>query len=193
MTSNILFLPFRKTHSLAISAAIKQYISSKYDQHPDMFKQDLDVVDNLRRDAVFVREPHVSGLKKIAAYAAQLVWMGGKFPIDVGSPAPRACPRACPSKARYAYTNSIATDWRGLHVVPGPGLQHRTADIPEQPQVRAVQHPLQPRGALFPTSRLRQPQLARRAKVCRELLLSRRRRDLTYEGQSRARAADGTG
>lgn len=48
-----------------------------------MFKQDLEVIDNLRREAINVREPHVSGIKKITAYAAQLVWMGGKFPIDV--------------------------------------------------------------------------------------------------------------
>lgn len=85
MAGNVLCLPFRKTHSLAISDAIKQYISSKYEQHPDMFKQDLEVIDNLRRDAVYVREPHTSGLKKIAAYAAQLVWIGGKFPIDIGA------------------------------------------------------------------------------------------------------------
>lgn len=48
-----------------------------------MFKQDLEVIDSLRREAINVHEPHISGLKKIAAYAAQLVWMGGKFPIDV--------------------------------------------------------------------------------------------------------------
>lgn len=81
--SNILVLPFRKSNSLTLSTAIKQYISSKYDQHPDMFKQDLEVIDALRRDAVNVREPHTSGIKKIAAYAGQLHWMGGKFPIDV--------------------------------------------------------------------------------------------------------------
>ncbi|KAL5346048.1 pH-response regulator protein palA/rim20 [Pseudogymnoascus australis] len=85
MASNILFLPFRKSHSLVLSDAIRQYISGKYDQHPDMFKQDLEVIDSLRREAINVREPHVSGLKKIAAYAAQLVWMGGKFPIDIGA------------------------------------------------------------------------------------------------------------
>ncbi|TVY83955.1 pH-response regulator protein, partial [Lachnellula suecica] len=85
MSSNILFLPFRKTNSLALSAAIKQYISSKYDQHPDMFKQDLEVIDALRRDAVNVREPHTSGIKKISAYSGQLSWMGGKFPIDIGA------------------------------------------------------------------------------------------------------------
>ena len=51
-----------------------------------MFRQDLDVVDALRKDAVNVQEPHTSGVKKLQAYAAQLVWMGGKFPIDVSSP-----------------------------------------------------------------------------------------------------------
>lgn len=48
-----------------------------------MFKQDLEVIDALRRDAVHVKEPHVSGIRKISAYAGQLSWMGGKFPIDV--------------------------------------------------------------------------------------------------------------
>ncbi|RDW60732.1 hypothetical protein BP6252_12115 [Coleophoma cylindrospora] len=84
MANNILFLPFRKTNNIALSTAIKQHISSKYDQHPDMFRQDLEVVDALRRDAVNVKEPHTSGIKKIAAYAGQLAWMGAKFPIDIG-------------------------------------------------------------------------------------------------------------
>lgn len=48
-----------------------------------MFKQDLEVVDALRRDAIQVSEPHISGIKKIAAYAGQLSWIGAKFPIDV--------------------------------------------------------------------------------------------------------------
>lgn len=48
-----------------------------------MFKQDLAVVDALRKDAIQVAEPHSSGIKKIAAYAGQLSWMGAKFPIDV--------------------------------------------------------------------------------------------------------------
>lgn len=51
-----------------------------------MFKQDLDAVDALRRDAVNVREPHASGIRKLQAYAGQLAWVGGKFPIDVCRP-----------------------------------------------------------------------------------------------------------
>ncbi|KAG6025463.1 serine/threonine protein kinase prr1 [Claviceps citrina] len=61
------------------------YINDKYDQHPDMFKQDLDVIDALRQDAINVREPHPSGAKKLQAYAAQLAWISGKFPIDIGA------------------------------------------------------------------------------------------------------------
>ncbi|KAI1418033.1 BRO1-domain-containing protein [Hypoxylon sp. FL1857] len=85
MQSNILAVPFRKGTQLSLSLAIRQYISTKYDQHPDMFRQDLEVIDALRRDAVNVREPHPSGVARLQAYAGQLVWIGGKFPIDIGA------------------------------------------------------------------------------------------------------------
>lgn len=69
-----------------MSGAIKQYISTKYDQHPDMFKKDLESIDIIRTNAVNSLEAHVSGIQKITLYAAQLVWIGGKFPIDVRPP-----------------------------------------------------------------------------------------------------------
>lgn len=47
--------------------------------------KDLEAIDKLRADAVNSLEPHVSGIRKLTAYAAQLVWMGGKFPIDVST------------------------------------------------------------------------------------------------------------
>jgi len=84
-SSNILSLPFRKSTHLSLASTIRQYINTKYDQHPDMFKNDLEVIDDLRRDAVNVREPHASGITKLTKYAAQLVWIGGKFPIDIGA------------------------------------------------------------------------------------------------------------
>lgn len=67
-----------------MSAAIKQYISTKYDQHPDMFKKDLETIDHIRTNAVNSLEAHVSGIQKLTLYAAQLVWISGKFPIDIG-------------------------------------------------------------------------------------------------------------
>jgi programmed cell death 6-interacting protein len=48
-----------------------------------MFTKDLEEIDQLRNAAVHAVEPHFSGIKKLQAYAAQLVWIGGKFPIDV--------------------------------------------------------------------------------------------------------------
>ena len=51
-----------------------------------MFLHDLEVIDSLRRDAVNVREAHPSGIKKLQAYAAQLQFIGSKFPVDVRIP-----------------------------------------------------------------------------------------------------------
>ncbi|KAK5138371.1 hypothetical protein LTR08_003432 [Meristemomyces frigidus] len=85
MSGNILQIPFRRTHNLQLSGAIKSYISNKYDQHPDTFARDLEVVDQLRKDAVNALEPHATGLRKLQQYAAQLVWIGGKFPVDIGA------------------------------------------------------------------------------------------------------------
>ncbi|KAK4610380.1 pH-response regulator protein palA/RIM20 [Fulvia fulva] len=84
-SGNILQIPFRRTGALTLSAAIRNYISNKYDQHPDTFSRDLELIDQLRKDAVNALEPHSSAIKKIQQYAAQLVWMGGKFPVDIGA------------------------------------------------------------------------------------------------------------
>lgn len=49
-----------------------------------MFTTDLAAIDKLRNDAINVQEAHVSGVMKISIYSAQLQWISGKFPIDVG-------------------------------------------------------------------------------------------------------------
>ena len=51
-----------------------------------MFIRDMEAIDKLRAEAVNSLEAHTSGIRKMTAYAAQLVWMGGKFPIDVSRP-----------------------------------------------------------------------------------------------------------
>ncbi|USP76568.1 pH-response regulator protein palA/RIM20 [Curvularia clavata] len=84
MASNILFLPFRRSHSVNLSDAIKQYISSKYDQHPDMFTKDIETIERLRSVAIHAQEAHPSNIPKLQQYAAQLIWLSGKFPIDIG-------------------------------------------------------------------------------------------------------------
>jgi programmed cell death 6-interacting protein len=81
---NILFLPFRRSHTVSLSEAVKQYISSKYDQHPDMFRKDLEAIEKMRTTAIHAQDPHPSNIPKLQQYAAQLVWISGKFPIDIG-------------------------------------------------------------------------------------------------------------
>jgi programmed cell death 6-interacting protein len=76
---------------VSLADAIKQYISTKYDQHPDMFTKDLEAIDHLRTSAIHATDSHVSGISKLQAYAAQLVWISGKFPIDVRLRIPPAC------------------------------------------------------------------------------------------------------
>ncbi|KAF7716671.1 pH-response regulator protein [Penicillium ucsense] len=49
-----------------------------------MFADDLMIIDRLRSEAIHVQEPHISGISRLVTYAAQLKWLGGKFPIDVG-------------------------------------------------------------------------------------------------------------
>lgn len=71
---------------MSMSEAIKQYILTKYDQHPDMFRRDLELIDKIRADAVNSLEAHISGIRNLTIYIAQLVWIGGKFPIDVSYP-----------------------------------------------------------------------------------------------------------
>lgn len=48
-----------------------------------MFAEDLLIIERLRNEAINVQEPHVSGVSRLVTYAAQLKWLGGKFPVDV--------------------------------------------------------------------------------------------------------------
>lgn len=49
-----------------------------------MFKDDLETIEKLRSTAIHAQEPHPSNTPKLQQYAAQLVWLSGKFPVDVG-------------------------------------------------------------------------------------------------------------
>lgn len=78
MTSNILEIPFRRTQSVDLSSAIKNYIESKFDQQPAAFADDCRIIEQLREDAIHVVEPHRGGVERLTAYAAQLRYMVSK-------------------------------------------------------------------------------------------------------------------
>lgn len=71
-SNNLLLVPFRKSVPISLSNTIRKYIGIKYDQHEIAFKDDLQSIDNLRKDAINVQEPHISGVFKLQKYAAQL-------------------------------------------------------------------------------------------------------------------------
>lgn len=83
-----------------------------------MFSKDLEAIDQLRSAAVQAVDPHFSGIKKLQAYAAQLVWLGGKFPIDV-------CRVVFRAWDEYDLTDTA--DWGGVSVVPSFGIQYSAA------------------------------------------------------------------
>jgi len=84
ISRNMLTLPFRTSPVISLAPSIRQYISQKYDQHPEVFNKDIDTIDQLRTAAVQSNDTHTSGILKLQSYAAQLVWISGKFPIDIG-------------------------------------------------------------------------------------------------------------
>lgn len=86
-SSNLLSLPFRRSSYVSLSEAIINYVQERYNQHISAFSDDLEAIDRLRKDAVNSLEPHQSGVIKLQRYAAQLVFLCSKFPLDVSKPA----------------------------------------------------------------------------------------------------------
>ena len=79
----MLHLPFRRTHPVCVSEAIRHFILTKYDQISDAYAEDLQTIDQLRMAAVQVTDPHDNNIRKLQVYAAQLMWLKGKLPKDV--------------------------------------------------------------------------------------------------------------
>ncbi|CAG8635725.1 11755_t:CDS:10, partial [Cetraspora pellucida] len=66
--SNILAVDFKYTERIALKTTLRDYISYSYDEHPDIYTDDLRILDELRTDCLNL----------------ELVFIGAKFPIDVG-------------------------------------------------------------------------------------------------------------
>lgn len=79
----MLYLPFRRTHDIRLSEAIKRCIENNCNQAPSHFAADLENIDNQRVAAIQVVEPHINNVRKLQAYAAQLICLERKIPKDV--------------------------------------------------------------------------------------------------------------
>ena len=83
-----------------------------------MFADDLLIIDRLRTEAINVQEPHVSGISRLVTYAAQLKWLGGKFPIDVSL---KNQPSIC---GKWGGIDYDGVGWSGLSVVSCIWIQY---------------------------------------------------------------------
>ncbi|CAG8477414.1 9472_t:CDS:10, partial [Racocetra persica] len=81
--SNILAVDFKQTERIALKTTLRDYISYSYDEHPDIYTDDLRILDELRTDCLNL-EVHQNALYRLQKYYGQLVFIGAKFPIDVG-------------------------------------------------------------------------------------------------------------
>ena len=82
MTTNIRFVPFRRTTSVPLGPKLTEFVSSALDQHPEQFKDDLDALDKLRADIVAL-DASRGCLERLVRYHAQLLSLSGKLAIDV--------------------------------------------------------------------------------------------------------------
>ncbi|THH09151.1 hypothetical protein EW145_g2207 [Phellinidium pouzarii] len=82
--SNHLSIPFKKTSTIPIRQAARDYIQASHtDTHPEAFRWDIERWEQLRKDATS-EIVHVSRSQLVIKYYAQLTFMLTKVPVDIG-------------------------------------------------------------------------------------------------------------
>ncbi|CAO3682458.1 unnamed protein product [Umbelopsis vinacea] len=86
-STNLLAVDVKKTEKVALTQVLRDYISNAYAEHPDLYTDDFRVLDELRMDCIHLGAQH-NALNRLIKYYGQLVFIGSKFPIDVGADFP---------------------------------------------------------------------------------------------------------
>ncbi|KAG6814606.1 hypothetical protein H0H92_000135 [Tricholoma furcatifolium] len=81
--SNLLAIPFKKTYTIDVKEASRNYIYAHGGGHPDEFKEDMNLWQLLRRDGVG-GVVHVDRVNACLVYHAHLVSILTKLPADIG-------------------------------------------------------------------------------------------------------------
>ncbi|KAF9468112.1 BRO1-like domain-containing protein [Collybia nuda] len=79
---NLLSIPFKKTYPINVKEAARNYIYAHGGAHPDEFKDDINLWQNLRKDGVG-GVVHVDRINSTLLYHAQLVSILTKLPTDI--------------------------------------------------------------------------------------------------------------
>ncbi|KAJ2964193.1 hypothetical protein NQZ79_g843 [Umbelopsis isabellina] len=86
-STNLLAVEVKKTEKVSLTQVLRDYISNAYAEHPDLYTDDFRVLDELRMDCIHLGSQH-NALNRLIKYYGQLVFIGSKFPIDVGAEFP---------------------------------------------------------------------------------------------------------
>ncbi|CAO3677492.1 unnamed protein product [Umbelopsis ramanniana] len=86
-TTNLLAVEVKRTEKVALTQVLRDYISNAYAEHPDLYTDDFRVLDELQMDCIHLGAQH-NALNRLIKYHGQLVFIGSKFPIDVGAEFP---------------------------------------------------------------------------------------------------------
>ncbi|CDH53916.1 ph signal transduction protein [Lichtheimia corymbifera JMRC:FSU:9682] len=104
--SNMLSIDTKSTERVTWTPHLRKYISNGYAEHPDIYTDDFRVLDELRNDCIYM-EANEKALNRLIKYYAQLVFIGSKFPIDVGI--------EFPWHPAFSTSNTDITSHRNMH------------------------------------------------------------------------------
>ncbi|KAI8817046.1 BRO1-like domain-containing protein [Fimicolochytrium jonesii] len=81
VSTNLLYVDYKKADRLAFAPPLKEYIAQSYAEDPDVYIDDFRNLEGLRGDVV-APDTHVASLNKLLRYYGQLMHLSSKFPMD---------------------------------------------------------------------------------------------------------------
>lgn len=94
---NLLAIPFKKSYSINLKDPVRSYISTHGGAHPDEFKMDIKIWQDLRRDGTG-GVIHVNGIDAALLYASIHHHLVISFKEIKLSRATGVCPREAPNR-----------------------------------------------------------------------------------------------
>ncbi|KAJ2725156.1 pH-response regulator protein palA/rim20 [Coemansia sp. D1744] len=82
--STMFAVKFKATEKTIFNKALAEYIASSYAEPPEVYRDDLRVLDELREAATAALDGNPNVLKRNIRYYGQLAFILSKFPADVG-------------------------------------------------------------------------------------------------------------
>ncbi|KAG0167349.1 pH-response regulator protein palA/rim20 [Apophysomyces sp. BC1015] len=79
-----LSIPLKRTDPIAFAPALAHYIDTAYAEDASNYETDFETLDVLRQDCLHGENADMAALDRLFIYYSQLVFIGSRFPVDVG-------------------------------------------------------------------------------------------------------------